>query len=148
MMTLSKILVPHDFGEVSDRALDFALEMAAKFDAEITVLHAYQLAHYGYPDSSLMATDTVEERLTAGVTKHMDDIVQARAGRGVKLTGVCRVGLPVEQVNAVAEEIGADLIVVGTHGRKGVTRALLGSIAEQIIRASPRPVLTIHGVHR
>jgi nucleotide-binding universal stress UspA family protein len=48
-------------------------------------------------------------------------------------------------VNSVAEEMGADLIVVGTHGRRGLARALLGSVAENIIRRAHRPVLTLHG---
>ena len=59
--------------------------------------------------------------------------------------GVLRTGNPYEETNRVAEEIGADIIVIGTHGRRGLARALLGSIAENIIRTATRPVLVVHG---
>ena len=53
--------------------------------------------------------------------------------------------LPWEEINAVANEVNADLIIIGTHGRKGLARALLGSVAENVIRTATVPVLAIHG---
>ena len=58
---------------------------------------------------------------------------------------VLRQGMPFEEVNSVAAEVDADLIILGTHGRRGLSRALLGSVAESVIRTATRPVLTIHG---
>ena len=145
MLTLSKLLVPHDFGEVSERALDLALEVAARFGAKVYVLHAFENPRLGFPDGALMKTETSTERVSHGAQAKLDELVTAHAGRGVSLEGILRNGDPVECVHEVAKEIGADLIVLGTHGRRGLSRALLGSVAEQIIRTAVVPVMTLHG---
>jgi nucleotide-binding universal stress UspA family protein len=72
-------------------------------------------------------------------------MVLAREGRGAALNKVLREDAPWRAVVTVADEIDADLIVIGTHGRRGLARALLGSVAENVIRVASRPVLTIHG---
>ena len=59
--------------------------------------------------------------------------------------GVLREGVPWEEINAVADAIDADLVVIGTHGRRGLTRALLGSVAENVVRTAHRPIVTIRG---
>ncbi len=66
-------------------------------------------------------------------------------GRGVPLEVVLREGVAFEEINSLAESTRADLVVIGTHGRRGLARALLGSVAEKVIRTSSKPVVTIHG---
>jgi nucleotide-binding universal stress UspA family protein len=65
-------------------------------------------------------------------------------GKGVEVTTVLRMGSPWEQVLDVAGKLEVGLIVMGTHGRRGLPRALLGSVAEKVVRLSPVPVLTVH----
>jgi nucleotide-binding universal stress UspA family protein len=145
MIAIRKILVPLDFTETSDKALDFALELAEKFGAHVTAMHAYEIPVLGFPDGVLVATVDIAVRVQEAAKKGLDAAVDARRGRGVPLVGVLREGNAQEEILSVASEIGADLIVIGTHGRRGLARALLGSVAENVIRTSKVPVLAIHG---
>lgn len=146
-LVLRRILVPVDFTETSDRALDYAVALAAKFQAEVFVMHAYEIPIYGFPDGAFVATGDVAARLATAAESALESLVQSRKDKGVKLVAALRTGIPWEEANSFAAEIDADLIVIGTHGRRGLARALLGSVSENVIRTTPRPVLVIHG-HR
>ena len=145
MLNLRRILVAVDFTETSDRAFDFALELAQKFGATVTAVHAFEIPVVGFPDGALVATADVATRIQEAAKQGLDAAVKARQGKGVEVTGVLREGSAHEEVKAVAEQMGMDLVVIGTHGRKGLARALLGSVAENVIRTVKLPVLTIHG---
>jgi nucleotide-binding universal stress UspA family protein len=146
MLTLKHILVAVDFTETSDKAFDFALELAAKFDTTVTAVHAFEIPVIGFPDGALVATADIASRIQEAARQGLDAAVSARQGRnGVKIQAILREGAAQEEIRAVADEIHADLIVIGTHGRKGIARALLGSVAENVIRTVKIPVLTIHG---
>jgi nucleotide-binding universal stress UspA family protein len=145
MLTVRTILVPVDFTETSDRALDYAVAMAARFEASVVVMHAYEIPVYGFPDGALVASGEVATRISEAAQKALDRLVEARKDKGVKLSALLRTGVAYDLANTVAEEIDADLIVIGTHGRRGIARALLGSVAENVIRTAKRPVLVIHG---
>lgn len=145
MAIFRRILVPTDFTETSERALDWAINLAAAVGAPLTVMHAYEIPVVGFPDGALIPTADVAARITEAATKGLDSLVEARRGRGVPIEGVLCQGVPWEEINSTAERLDADLIVIGTHGRRGLARALLGSVAENVIRTSSRPVLTIHG---
>jgi nucleotide-binding universal stress UspA family protein len=145
MLSIKQVLVPIDFTETSDKALDFGIELAQKFGASVTVMHAYEIPVIGFPDGALVATVDIATRIQDAGQKGLAAAVAAREGRGVKLTSVLRDGPAWEEIKAVAEELGVDIIVIGTHGRRGIARALLGSVAENVIRTVKIPVLTIHG---
>jgi len=142
-MDIRKILVPVDFDQGSNVALANAVELATKLGADLTVLHIWQMPVYGFPvvGTAIPAADlgkTVEESARQALEK----MLAQHEGKGVKLEPVLRVGVPWEQILEVANEVGADLIVMATHGRKGLPRALLGSVAEKVVRLSSVPVLT------
>jgi nucleotide-binding universal stress UspA family protein len=145
MLVIRKILVPTDFTETSDKALDFAIELAQKFDAAIVVMHSFEIPVMGFPDGALVATADIAARIQEAGRTGLDSAVNARTSRGVNITSVLREGNAAEEIRAVAEETKVDLIVIGTHGRRGIARALLGSTAENVIRTVKLPVLTIHG---
>jgi nucleotide-binding universal stress UspA family protein len=145
MLTLQRILVAVDFTETSDRAFDFALQLAEKFGASVIAMHAFEIPVIGFPDGALVATADIASRIQEAAKQGLEAAVKSRQGRGAKIESVLREGNAHEEVRAVAEEMGADLIVIGTHGRKGLARALLGSVAENVIRTVKIPVLTIHG---
>lgn len=147
MLHVKQILVPVDFNETSDKALDYAIELGAKLGADVTVMHAYQIPVYGFPDGAFITSAEVAAQISNAAQERLDRDLAAREGRGVKLSSVLRDGVPWEEVCAVAKEIHADLVVVGTHGRRGLARALLGSVAENVIRTSEVPVLVVHGPH-
>ena len=145
MISLQHILVPVDFSETSDRALDYAIELAQKFGGDITVMHAYQIPVYGFPDGAFITGADVATQISQAAQERLDATVRSRKDRGVAMTGVLRDGVPWEEVQAVAAQVSADLVVIGTHGRRGLARALLGSVAENVIRTCDLPVLVIHG---
>ena len=145
MLTIKHVLVPIDFTETSERALDFAMELAQKFGADITVMHAYQIPVYGFPDGAFITGADVAAQISSAAQERLNAAVAARKDKGVQLSAILRDGVAWEEVDSIAKETKADLIVIGTHGRRGLARALLGSVAENIIRTTPLPVLTIHG---
>src|SRR5687767_1295173 len=130
MLVIQRILVPTDFTETSDRALDFALELARKFDASITLVHVYQIPAMGFADGGYIAGAEVAAQLSTAGQKRLDALVESKKTSGVPMKAVLREGVAWEDVNALAKEIDAHLIVIGTHGRRGLARALLGSGAE------------------
>ncbi len=139
------ILVATDFSETSDRAVDYAIDLAKLLGSSVTVMHAYELPIYGFPDGALIATVDIATRIMNAAQGALAQSCEVRAAKGVKLESILRQGVAYEEIHSVAEEINADLIVIGTHGRKGLAHALLGSVAEKVIRTASRPVLTITG---
>lgn len=137
------ILVATDFSETSDAALDYAVALAALTGGSVTVMHAYELL--SSPEWPMIASGDLVAQIPIAARAALDKCVDERAASGVRFERVLRQGVPFEEVNSVAAEIDADLIVLGTHGRRGLTRALLGSVAEHVIRTATRPVLSIHG---
>ena len=147
MPSIKIILVATDFTEISDHATDYAIDLARQLGARVTLLHSYEIPVYGFPDGTLIATADVATKISVVAQTAMDAVVEKHKASGVPVTGMVTDGAPVDEVHRVAEELNADLIVVGTHGRRGLARALLGSIAEAVIRISTRPVLAIHAAH-
>jgi nucleotide-binding universal stress UspA family protein len=145
MADFKRILVPTDFTETSDRAIDYALSLAERLGSSVTIMHAYEIPIIGFPDGALVATADIATQIASASRAGLDSAVARRKGAKVQIDGILRDGVAWEEINKVADEIGADLIVIGTHGRRGIARALLGSVAENVIRTSHHPVLTIHG---
>ena len=145
MLPFQRILVTTDFSETSDRALDYAIDLASRIGASVVVMHAYELPIIGFPDGAYIASAEVATGIATAAQKGLDAAIASRITRGVELKGVLKQDAPWDAVNTVAKELDADLVVCGTHGRKGLAHALLGSVAEKIIRVSNVPVLTIRG---
>jgi nucleotide-binding universal stress UspA family protein len=144
MKKISRILVPIDFGETSLEALDDAIDLASALGASVVVMHAYEIPVVGLlPEGAFMATAADAARLASTAESALRGAVQKREGRGVKLETALREGPPWQQIDALADELDVDLIVMGTHGRHGILHALLGSVAEKVVRTAHRPVLTV-----
>lgn len=141
---LRDILVATDLepDSASARALDLAIDLATGFGAALTLVHVHEFPAVAYPHAavnfaSLQASvlDAASEALVAFAASVRERFPQAKS--------VLRRGRPWEEILAAAAEYRADLIVIGTHGRRGLSRALLGSVAEKVVRLSPVPVLTV-----
>jgi len=139
MIGMKHILVPTDFAEPSDRALGTALELARAFDSRVTLLHVWSIPNMGYAES---LTWPIEDMQRAARTS-LDAAVEAARKRYPKVEGVLREGLEWRQILEVVSDLGCDLIVMGTHGRHGLPRLVLGSVAEKVVRLSTVPVLSI-----
>lgn len=141
-MTISNILVPTDFSPCSEQALDYAIEIAGKLGAKVHLLSVIGIPSYGVPELGVGLTATMMDNMVTDTQRALDQMKRDRPG--VAQTWV-RAGDARDVILQTAEELPADLIVMGTHGRRGISRALLGSVAEMIVRTSPVPVLTVRG---
>ena len=162
-MAFTHVLVPTDFSELAKQALRYALEEAVLHHAKVTLLHVLPPhtgteVHFiaGAPRVEVSFDPALEGRLGAAipprptvvlqdhgeeVLTHLRDLM-LNAFHGVWEVAVMA-GRPAETIVRVAHERGADLIVMGTHGRTGLQHVLLGSVAEKVVRLAPCPVLTV-----
>lgn len=143
MFTMNRILVPTDFGPPSSAAMDYAVELASVVGAEVTVFHAYEVPALGIPDGTYVATLDMDARIRTAAEQALASIVRSHEG-GVAIASLLRQGRPWEAIHDAAREVNADLIVIGTHGRHGLVKALLGSVTEKVVRTSVVPVLVVH----
>ena len=144
MSTIQRIVVATDFSDLADTVIDQALNLAKQLGASVTLVHSYEIPIYGFPEGVLVAPPDVASRIGDAAQSQLDNLAKRHADRGVPLATVLRMGAAWDEINAVAAEKKADLIVVGTHGRRGLTRALLGSTAERILRTATLPVFVVH----
>ena len=143
-MPFRHILVPIDFDETSDRALERAMSLANALGAQITVLHVYGLPIYNYPDGSYIPSPEVVESVKKSAREQLDNYMATKRCEGVSVTSLLREGRTAQEICAAAADIGADLILMGTHGRSLLGRTLLGSVAEAVVRGAAPPVMTVH----
>ena len=141
MTVFKKILVPVDFGEPSRRALEVAIDLAKQNRAALTVLHVFDVPpSYAGMDLSPMH---LLAPMWASVQEELDStLAKVKAELPDATQGMAR-GVPWREILAVIERTHPDLVVVGTHGRTGLERVFLGSVAEKVVRLSPAPVLTV-----
>ncbi len=134
-----KILCPIDFDENSMVALDYACRLAKENDATLYVMHSVfvPVSAPGFPMVPYPVVSEAPSKL------QLEQIARERLGSEIRYELLARTGRPDEAVNQAAEELDVDLIVMATHGRTGVARLFLGSVAEHVVRGSKRPVLTI-----
>jgi nucleotide-binding universal stress UspA family protein len=144
MSAPKKILVPTDFGDLSEAALEYALDLAKTLHAEVVLLHAYEIPMVGFPDGTLVATAELTSRVLEGAKEGMDKAIESHATQGVPMTGMVKQGDAAGAIAEAASEVGAELVVMTTHARRGIARAILGSVTEKVVRTAPCPVLTLH----
>ena len=145
MLPIKKILAPIAFDQAESDSLDYAVRLANQVGAAVCVLNVYPIPQYSFPDGTIITSAQLAAQLSETAQKHLDEAVKTRQGRGVELSSVLVTGNPWEEIVRVAKSENADLVVMGTHGRRGMSRALLGSVAEQVLRTSTVPVLVVRG---
>jgi len=136
------ILVPTDLSEGAEQALDYACELGHRLDAQIHLLNVISIPALGVPELGVALTATMIDDLVLGSRDALDRLAQARSTANLGQVMV-RTGDARDVIKQTAQELGIDLIVMGTHGRRGLTRALLGSVAESVVRSAPCAVLTV-----
>lgn len=145
---IERVLCAVDFSEFSRHALDDALAVAHWYDAELTVIHVVPLVpSSAVADPAVASVPIVhlEERDVADATAELRDFVGTAAAPSDRIKSAVLVGAVVPRILDQARECRADLLVVGTHGRSGFERFLLGSVSERVLRKAPCPVLTVPG---
>jgi nucleotide-binding universal stress UspA family protein len=140
-----RILCPIDFSAPARAAMETAVDLARQFEAELTLFHAYQLPGYTLPEGSVMVSPKMLQELADQAEAHLGEWKAIALDRGARKVATAKgVGEPALEVVDLAAEGGFDLIVVGTHGRTGIRHAILGSVAERVVRRAACPVLTVH----
>lgn len=143
MAIFKHILVATDFSECSVRASQLASELASTFSAQLTVVHIWELPSYGYLEAVALPSELVEQVGRAAEARMAETVATLKAQCPTARSIVKMGDVAFELLKAVEDE-HSDLLVLGTHGRRGFTRALLGSVAEKLVRTAPVPVLTVH----
>ncbi len=143
-MAFTKILVPTDFSPNAKEAARMAIDVAKRYDASLCFIHVFQSVAYILPEgfvaqNAVQLTDIIDE-LGKLVRSEKADAERS----GIKRVEADLVeGVPATEIVRYAKEKRCDLIVMGTHGRTGITHALMGSIAEKVVRTAECPVLTL-----
>ncbi|MCU1276655.1 MAG: universal stress family protein [bacterium] len=146
---IEKILVPVDFSDTSRRALDLAATFAKAFGARVELLHVWAPPQM-VPLPLVIMTSAAEQPMTleelarSTTCTQMEELVEPLRKQGISARARVAVGSPAYEVVELATVGHFDLIVMGTHGRGGLARALLGSVAERVVRRAQCPVLTVH----
>jgi nucleotide-binding universal stress UspA family protein len=140
MMIAQHILVPVDFSEHADQALHYALELAGKLGARLTLVHVIQ-APVAVARGMAVSLDPYFQEVELEASATMNDYAQRAHAAGIACDIVILQGVPFQEIIDLASARQVDLIVMGTQGRTGLQRFVVGSVAERVVRLAPCPVL-------
>jgi nucleotide-binding universal stress UspA family protein len=140
---LSTILVPTDFSAGAEAALERAAELAKAAGGRMVLLHAYPHGTAGADPFAYLYPVGLMESIERDAERKLLELCRKLEARGLRASGEVRLGSPSEEIVSAATRLGADLIVIGTRGLTGVKHALLGSVAERVVRHAHCPVLTV-----
>jgi nucleotide-binding universal stress UspA family protein len=145
MAVFKHLLVATDFGEAAAHALDLAASLAAPSEAKITLVHVCWTPPIAYAGLDVGGMYWPTDELAKAAKKELEAAITLAKTKTqyARIEPLVVSGPPWEQILTAAKDHGADLIVMGTHGRRGLVHAFLGSVAEKVVRFSPVPVLTV-----
>jgi nucleotide-binding universal stress UspA family protein len=143
MTRFETILVPVDFSDHSKEALDTAIQIAHLFGSTVHLLHCYHIQTAGISPYGIVLPSGYYADIRAAAEKHLNDWYEMVSNEGIQSESILSADSPSLAINLAAEEVEADLIVMGTRGLSGLKHAVLGSVAERVVRLAPCPVLTV-----
>ena len=145
MTLIKRILVPVDFSDCSKQALEYALELQDQLRAELVVLHVWHIPPLVEGELIIQPAGasqmSVSNWMELEAARSMEQFIKPL--KSARLTTKLKEGLPSETIHKFAQEENIDVIVMGTQGRTGLKRWMMGSVAERVIRTSSCPVLTV-----
>jgi len=140
MNTLRKLLVPVDFSDPSQRALEDAIALAKTWGAELHLLHCYSIHPAAIDPYGLAYPQSFELEIREAAGRRLSEWSAKAEAEDLKVTQHLSARFPSDEINELAESLGVDLIVMGTRGLSGIKHVLLGSVAERTLRGAPCPV--------
>ena len=144
MKDFKTILFANDFAETSEEVFDYALNLAKKYDAKLLIVHVINepvdLRGFYVPHISF---ENLEKEIAEGAEKMMEKFCRTKVKDFKNYETFVLSGIPYEEIMKKADESQASLIVMGTHGRRGLDHMLFGSTAERVVRGAGCPVLTV-----
>jgi len=144
MLSFKMIVVPTDFSDYSLRALPYAISLAERYGAKLKIAYVSEPA-LQVSDAAWVNVDdrAIDEKHLEECRRNMQKLVLEQIPDDVAVDAEILSGHPVDKIIALAHDVNADLIVMATHGRTGISHVLMGSTAEHIVRKAPCPVLTL-----
>ncbi len=145
MITFKLILCPVDFSDTSAHALETAIELATQLNAKIHLVHVYQYPAFSMPEADLATPIdlSLQYDYVDRLKQQLEDLRNKYSDSGINVGSTLAEGVPYVEIVETAKKINADLIIIGTHGRTGLSHMLLGSVAERVVRSSVVPVLSV-----
>ena len=142
-MTVRKILVPVDFSRQSAEALSVAADLSRRYEAALEIVHVLNRPTYALPEGFVVPTPEQSSSVVAKIESRLAESKKEALDAGAfKVEVRVLQGFPTTEILQVAKEEEPDLIVMGTHGRTGIEHLVIGSVAEDVVRLAPCPVLT------
>lgn len=147
MTEIQRVFCPVDFSPASDHALAYAIALAKKCGASVTLLHVYGVPMYVLPEGFVTAYPQAVAAQSGLLQANLDQRLKQHEAAGVPLRSELTVGVPHTEIAEAAKRGKADLVIMGTHGYTGLKHMVLGSVAERVVRTSSVPVLTVRDTH-
>lgn len=144
VIRIHSILVPTDFSEASERAVDYAADLAKKFGAKVTMIYVDDLNYSEIGMFGIVDADRLRQETKARASDKLERLMGEFIPEGSRGDTVVAEGKPGVEIVEYAAKSDADLLVVSTHGHTGLSHMLLGSTAEYVVRRAPCPVLSVH----
>jgi nucleotide-binding universal stress UspA family protein len=145
MWLTKKILVPVDFSGSSRKACEVGVELAEMFRVPLTLIHVVPDTSVSYSNTPYIPAPEYTHFIEESARSALRGEAARLQSKGLAIETVLKVGVAWEEIIEAAKGLDVGLIAIGTHGRRGLPRAILGSVAEKVVRLSPVPVLTVHG---
>jgi nucleotide-binding universal stress UspA family protein len=145
MWLTKKILVPVDFSGSSRKACEIGLELAEIFRVPLTLMHVVPVTSVSYWNTPYIPAPEYTHFIEESARTALRGEAARLETKGLAIETLLKEGVAWEEIIETANRLDVGLIVIGTHGRRGLPRAILGSVAEKVVRLSPVPVLTVRG---
>jgi nucleotide-binding universal stress UspA family protein len=143
MSFVRTILVPIDFSPHSTKALEFAMDLARQCDAALHLLHALPLQPALIAPYGVVMPPDLEQACRSAAVKRLEELGEKVNAEGVEVELHESTAIPSEAIIGMADDLGADLIVMGTRGLSGLAHVLIGSVTDRVLRTATCPVLTV-----
>ncbi len=142
MISLKKILCPIDHSDCSKEALKYAVSLAMKDEAKLLLLHVIDIRSFSEGLDAMSKPLPDEETLEQLKVKLLDCIPE-EIRDDMDIEAIVTQGIPFAEIISTAKEKDIDMVVIGSHGRTGLSHMMLGSVSEKVVRKAPCPVLTV-----
>ena len=143
MINIKNILCPVDYSIYSEKALSYAIEFAVKYEAKLFLIHVLDIRVYDINDPDLYNVNIVDSETISKLRERLLKCVNEDVKGKIPVEAIVLQGVPFVEIIKASKEYNINLIVLGTHGRTGLSHAIMGSVAEKVVRKAPCPVLTV-----
>ncbi|MFO0793308.1 MAG: universal stress protein [Candidatus Brocadiaceae bacterium] len=143
MINIKNVLCPVDYSVYSEKALHYAIEFAEKYRAKLYLMHVLDIRVYDINDPDLYNVNIVDKETIEKLQARLLKCVSEETKGKIPVEAIVIQGVPFTEIITAARDYKIDMIVIGTHGRTGLSHAIMGSVAEKVVRKSPCPVLTV-----